>query len=723
VICLNPTLVCSLLFGAATALAGQQRPATPLEEIVITGDREDRSHSQTIQAGTFRGADELDTPLTVSVITGNVMHFQQDQDLGEVLRNSAGVTGLLVSPTVYTNAAIRGIPINGRTNVKLNGSLSIVNFIDLPLEDKARVEVLKGVSALYYGFATPSGIVNLVTHGVPVSPELSASISGNQYGQIQAAVDGGTTLGVLGVRGTVARGSIDSGIRHTRGNRALQSVVIELKPSDTVRLDLNVEHITKSVTEPTILQGPQKRALLLTELPHLPDPRDNPGSEDFVNRAHELNLLARMRWIVAAHWTLTAETGLSNAERDRRFSTLGEFDPVTGLGTMTAQAANGQLYRNAMVRGDVAGDIETGPISHQLVFGVSWQRSRQYFPSPRIIADATNSSGCVQLGLRPDCVQSAFDPIVLRDMNIDGNVSYDPSRDTKNVDTGLYAFDRLALDHSVKDRVQVILGIRKSVYRQFVAVDRGRWSNDFSADPVTVSAGAIFRPIPSASLYLSYIEGLESQPPAPNLTVNQGEILPPGKSKQTEFGAKVRPFGNLLLLNIAYFDIDRHLTYVNSANRFVEDGIGHYSGIEAGVEGEVARDFSVIGSTVFLDAREAVPGDRVINGKRVENSARWQWSVSGEYRFSKWLRGAGLNAGIFFTGRRPINPENSLFVPGYTTVDIGTLYGMKIAGVFVTARINVNNLFSRRYVAATGANLLSMGIPRTIRFSVTTKIL
>jgi outer membrane receptor protein involved in Fe transport len=39
----------------------------------------------------------------------------------------------------------------------------VINLVDLPLENKARVEVLKGVGALYYGFAPPSGIVNLVT--------------------------------------------------------------------------------------------------------------------------------------------------------------------------------------------------------------------------------------------------------------------------------------------------------------------------------------------------------------------------------------------------------------------------------------------------------------------------------------------------------------------------------------------------------------------------------
>ena len=42
-----------------------------------------------------------------------------------------------------------------------NGTLPLNNLIEMPLEDKERVEALKGSSALYYGFSAPSGIVPL----------------------------------------------------------------------------------------------------------------------------------------------------------------------------------------------------------------------------------------------------------------------------------------------------------------------------------------------------------------------------------------------------------------------------------------------------------------------------------------------------------------------------------------------------------------------------------
>ncbi|MES2327223.1 MAG: TonB-dependent receptor [Pseudomonadota bacterium] len=711
---------CIFVMGStAQASASHPHPtAAPIEEIVITGEKQDGSRSNIIQAGTFRGADQLDTPMTVSVVTDEVIRSQQDLSLSEVLRNSAGVTGLLVSPSVLSNVSMRGIPIDARTNFKLNGSLSAVNFIEQPLEDKARVEALKGVSALYYGFSTPSGIINMVIRGPPRMLELSGSISANNYGQVQVTADGGATSGIFGYRLTVAGGTIDSGIDHTRGDRGLQAATVSIQPSDSIKFDLNLEHIRRNVTEPTILQGPIIRSQLLTQLPRLPDPRENAGSSSFMNRASETNLVARMRWDFASDWTLTTEGGFSDARRDRRLSMLAQFEPVSGLGTLTVQAANGQLYRNSEIRADATGNLYTGAFMHKFVFGFARQQSRQYFAPPVIAAGFLNRAGCIQLGLGSSCRQSAFAPVALREVNFDGNAAYDPTRDTKNVDTGLYLFDRVSFGGASRERFQLILGARQSQYRQFVAVSRNQWTRTFTAHPATFSVAALYRPVPSATLYASYIDGIESEPPAPNLTLNQGQILPPGKSRQREAGVKIKPT-KTSLLSLAYFDIDRRLTYVNSSNRFVNDGTGHFRGIEAGVNGDITPSLSIIGSALLLDAREDVPGDPVINEKRVENSAHWQWSVFAEYKLSRWLNRGGVSAGLAFTGKRAINPENSLFVPGYATVDIGGYYGMKIARAPITVRVNAANLFSKRYVASTGSNLLAMGIPRSFRLTIT----
>ena len=102
----------------AQASSEAQKPAEPkekeglaLEEIVVTADR--NKLADLVQAGSFRGASELDTPLTIAVIPRRSRHAAGDQLL-DALRNTAGVSTSQITPTVYSNVAIRGIEV-GKT--------------------------------------------------------------------------------------------------------------------------------------------------------------------------------------------------------------------------------------------------------------------------------------------------------------------------------------------------------------------------------------------------------------------------------------------------------------------------------------------------------------------------------------------------------------------------------------------------------------------------------
>src|SRR6185437_11266042 len=158
---LGATAAIALLSASLPALARdpaaqqstQAVPATApvLEEVVVTGARNNQYGTDVVQAGSFRGANALDVPLTVSVIPSAVLQSQQAITLMDALRNTAGVSSTGVGPVAYDNVTIRGIPVDTRNNFRLDGALNILSSTEFPLEDKDRVEVLKGASALYYG--------------------------------------------------------------------------------------------------------------------------------------------------------------------------------------------------------------------------------------------------------------------------------------------------------------------------------------------------------------------------------------------------------------------------------------------------------------------------------------------------------------------------------------------------------------------------------------------
>lgn len=717
---LASAMVGSALLPSLAAAQEGERDGPILEEIVVTADRKG---TETVQVGSFRGAKIIDTPLTVSVISEELLQSQQAAGLLDALRNTPGVTNSQTNTTVYNNLAIRGIPVENRGNYRLNGSLPIVNLVDLPLENKVRVEALKGASALYYGFTPPSGIINLITKRPADDPVFYAALNANDHGQTQGHIDAGATFGIFGVRGNFVYGNVDSGIERTSGERSFISGAFQLKPTDTLTFNVDVEQINKRVTEPTIIQGPTRRADLLTVIPRAPKGSTNPGSEGFMNRAAETNVLARAAWHISPQWEAIVEGGISYAERDRRFSRLENFNPVTGTGTLNAGAADGQLYRNRNFRGEVAGTFETGPVVHELLIGASKNVRRQYSTATTTFAQAAGGANdirrqnCVALGLASDCVQNLYDPIPLRDLSFSGATPYNATRDTKIHDTGYYIFDRARFGGANQDLISVLIGARKSDYKETVANPAGGDTTTFSDKPFSISGGLVVKPMEWFSVYGTYIEGLESTPGAPASANNAGEILPASASKQYEGGIKIQPNSNLLF-TAAYFDISRANAYINAANDYVKDGKASYKGLELSATGNVTRDLSIYASALFLKAKQGATADPVLIGKDIENTAKTTWSVFGEYEFSQLLPGLALNAGVYHVGKRAINPENSAYLPAYTLLNVGGSYTAEIAGSEVTFRVTGENVTGKRYWAASGGNYLAWGAPPTVKFSV-----
>jgi iron complex outermembrane receptor protein len=217
--------------------------------------------------------------------------------------------------------------------------------------------------------------------------------------------------------------------------------------------------------------------------------------------------------------------------------------------------------------------------------------------------------------------------------------------------------------------------------------------------------------------------------------VNQGAQLPATESEQREAGIKIEPTRGLLL-QAAYFDIDRASTYVNGANVYVQDGRASYQGWELSLSGEVTRDLSLYASALFLDAIQESGAPTVITtnpttgavtvaptavGKLIENSAKETFSIAGEYRLDALLEGFSVTAGAYHTGRRAVNPLNQAFAPGYTLYDAGFAYDTAFGDTEMTFQLNAQNITNERYFASTGGFLLAQGGPRLIKFLIATK--
>ncbi|MFA6116837.1 MAG: TonB-dependent siderophore receptor [Sphingomonas sp.] len=730
---------------AAADTAPAQDKAQPasdgpqLEDIVVTADR---TGTEAVQVGSFRGAKQLDTPLTISVIPRAVLDTQQAISLLDALRNTAGVTTSQTSPTVYNNLAIRGIDVENRGNYRLNGTLPIINLTDMPLEDKERVEALKGASALYYGFTTPSGIINLTMKRPTAAPYFAANVFGNSHGAVGGHIDVGGTTGIFGYRLNAVYAQPDSGIDNTRGIRTVIAGAFDIKPTDTITIQLDGEHLFKRVNEPGIYRFILTPAITAGNLypaikiPALQDPSTNFGPDWASNRTEETNLLGKVIWKFSPAWEFVASAGMSQLQRARHFNTLDPNNPNTN-------AANGPLgeyplsisyqplakYNNENYRAEVTGTFSTGPFVHEILIGAS-QNTRANRSSASTAETCFYSSTGTLLGggfpttpvpagaTRQTCRQSITAPHAIPQLGEPLNTLNNPTQIT---DIGYFVFDRIKLG----DWLQVLGGVRKSNYSE-KRLDTG--VKTFKAKPTSLSGGVVVKPISSVSVYGTYIEGLESTPGAPLTSNNPNVQLGPSQSTQYEGGVKWEPKRGLLF-QAAYFNIQRDSAVVNGANFYVKDGRQTFKGVELSLTGNLTQDLSIYASALFLDAKytsgaptnlTSTPISPTLVGRRVENTPKTTWSVAGEYRLTPVLPGLAISAAAYYVGNRAINPTNQGFIDGYTLFDLGGSYTTEIDGHKLTFRINGENIGGKRYWASTAGLLLAQGAPSTIKFSIGT---
>lgn len=702
--------------AAATASAREPTAQPPggdtvtpvLEEVVVTGARNNQYGTDVVQAGSFRGANALDVPLTVSVIPSAVLQSQQAITLMDALRNTAGVSSTGVGPVAYDNVTIRGIPVDTRNNFRLDGALNILSSTEFPLEDKDRVEVLKGASALYYGFSSPAGIVNLTMKRPTPYFQVAEDTFADSNGGIGEHVDVGDTIGKVGYRVSAVYAHMDTGITYSTGRRYLLGVALDYKPLENVVFSNDFEVFGRRVVEPAIFKLPVTSSLAPVKLPSLSvlDPgRNIAGAPWAENDTKEINYLGKVAWNITGDWNLSAYYGLSHLVRIRNNP---QFTPTnlttalqTGAGSVSFSAQN-TLFENYNYASELSGTLHFGAVSDSVLFGASRKIEDLASPSPT----------------RSKVTQNFLDPIPIPNPDL---VFAPRPPATQIDDKGYYFFDRLSLDRYV----QILAGVRKSDYSDtgtLNAVTR----QPYHTKPWSYSGGLVVKPLRWVSVYATYIEGLESTASAPIADENATENFPPSTSRQYEAGVKLEPLAKLLI-QAAAFDIRRGAAYealnpLDGNLHYYTNGENSYRGAEFSLTGYVARDLALYATATVLSAHyEDTTAKPNIDGFWIEGTPDETWSVSGEYTVS-WLDPAlKVTAGAYHTGRQAIDATNNAFTPAYTTFDLGGSYDLKRPSYELIFRLNGENITDKRYWASTGSSVLAEGLPGLVKLSVTAK--
>lgn len=664
-----------------------------LQAVRITAARAQGFMPNTVEAGSFRGADVLDVPATVNVITREVLELQAAAGLYDALRNTAGVTRQQNGGDTWDQLVIRGIAVENRTNYRLNGALPVMNFGQVSMENKERVEVLKGATALYYGFTSPAGVVNFVTKRAGRVPVDTVGLTLDDNGSAVATLDVARRFGPdgdVGVRINAAGGTLGSHLDGVgNGNRGFASGAFDWRVNARLRLRADLDYDKRRVTEQAGINLPPVVGGVIT-LPRPVDPRRLVGPDWTRFETHSRNALLRADVALSDAWALTLEAGHAQTKRDRalpifRFNNAAAV--ATGAGRITGNLQHADVD-SGMLRAELAGQLRTGVLTHEVTFGASSTDKRQ---APVYQSNYTINA------------QNLYDPLPVTNFTVGATPSTPTTAALDSRDEGVYLVDRITLG-----KWQVIGGVRRVDYRSTQGNDR------YDVSETTPLAAVIYRVRDDVSVYASVSEGLEEGEAAPAGSANEGTRMAPGVSKQKEVGARWRlPAG--VLAQMALFDIERPGYYTNSTNVFTADGQQRYRGVELSVQGRVLRNLSWQASGQVLD-----PEFRDINaaydGKLPENAARRTASS-----FVAWdpdaVPGLTLTAGAYYTGRRPVNDLNQAWLGGSTLLTVGARYAGRLAGKDTTWQLNVDNATDKQYWAGAGTRL-SAGLPRLVKVSM-----
>lgn len=696
----------ALLAALTLPAAGQQNePTLPAVTVTATPPA---SAGGSASVGGFAELPVMQTPASISVYGQQQLQERGIRQTTDLTRLEAGLNESYNAIGYAEQFSIRGFTLDNMASYRKDG-LIISSDASIPLENKERIEVLKGLSGLQAGASTPGGLLNYVSKRPTTGAVRSATISADEHGGLYGAVDlgGRSDDRRFGYRINAAAEKLRSYVQGADGERQFVSGAFDwrLTPRSLLQLDLDYQHKSQ-VTVPgfQLLGG--------TDLPRGISARtmlnDQPWSRP--TETDSSNIGVRYEYQLNTDWNASFAFNRHGLRRDD-FAAF-PFGCLDG-GIFNGFCANGDYdvydYQSEdeskqilNSRVQLQGSFTAAGMRHALTAGVEAVRRRDRF------GDCVyGASDC--LGFARNGVSNLYSP---RDVPASSISTSNVMLRRQGNERSLYVQDIVAL----ADAWKLHAGLRHTrLERRQRYPERGqdeRYEKDFMLPNVAL----VFSPRETLSVYASYAQGLEHGTIAPLFSSNQDTMLDPAKSRQIEFGARAQLSAGWSV-SAALFRIEKPLDFLDASSTWVRRGEARHDGLEVAAQGKPAHDLTVGLSMTALRSRQQGTGESALDGKRVTNVPDFRSVAYAEYAVAR-LPGLKLNGSWEYTSSKSFTPDNSVDVPDYHLLNLGAAYATRVGGAPATLRLHVDNVFDKFYwreASQTLGGYLFPGAPRTIR--------
>lgn len=643
----------------------------------------------------------IETPVAVTVLSRAVMDDQLARAITGLIGNDASVGENYAPLGYYESFSIRGFTLDNASGYKRNG-LTVANESSMPLENKERVEIVKGIAGLESGLAAPGGVVNYVTKRPTESPERSVELELSGRGTRYAHLDLGDRFGDgkrFGYRFNAAHEAFHPYVKEAVGHRDFLSLALDWRPSENTLAAIDSDWQKKSQ-----LSVPAYQPLGGNALPSGVRPEkmlnNQPWSEPVSISA--LNVGGNFQYRPAENRQLEARFN-----HNRLVSNDNAAFPYgcsSGPAYLNVFCGNGDYdlydYRSTgevrtATHGQVvlSGERDLGPLKHEALAGLSYFKrtvdlgqevydfvgtDNIYNPSPLVFAPSANATGAVH-------------------------------RVQNYVEAALFAQDAISVTRSWK----LHAGLRWSaISDDHFSKQTGGLVSRYNRSLLLPQFAVTAMPREGLMAYASYGEGLELGGTAGVTAANAGQIQNPKRGKQVELGVK-RDFSGLFSLNAALFRISKPYEFTDANNVFVQRGAVKHAGIELSAVGRATDRLRVIGSASLIRARQ--------DDAKVPVNVPWLRSQAALDYGLPWVSGAAINGTWAYVSRKYARRDNTLSVPAYRRYDLGARYEMRAGPRAVIWRLRVENALDTVYWKdvgeAFGDGYLHLGAPRTFSLS------
>ncbi len=659
--------------------------------IVVTGEKPNTVAS----SGTKSATSIVETPQSISVISAADIAGLGLQNLNQALRFVAGVTPETrgASAEVYDQFKLRGfdapVYLDG---LRQFGSATGYAVPQVDVSRLDRVEIIKGPASVLYGQSSPGGLVAEVSK-LPLDRASYGAVSGT-YGsydlyRVDADIGGRAGDGVLWRIYGSANGADDQQTQG-QGKRERQTVSAAVTAG------------AGSSTSFTLLGAYSHDPFNgnYGVFPTLGTLIDNPAGKistkfyggepgDFFRR-EQAALTYIFNHDFGSGWALRS-SGRYQYVKSRMglvYTSGPALDPTAAAPTVYSRSSYStrEQLNNWTFDNQLTGKLVTGPLTHQLLFGVDRQVAHS--------AGLSAFGGATPIDVFNPVYGTMPTPQTPFEVPASFGIN---SANVRQRQQGVYAQDQIAVGG-----LRVTLSGRQDWARQ--ARD-GQVQKD---DKFTWRAGALYLLPFGLAPYASYSTSFEPQ----NAELGDGGLAQPSLGKQVEVGAKYQPAGTPILVTAAWFRIEQTNVVVSYPD-FTADQIGKVRSQGIEVEASAPLPYGFNAKLAYSRQRVKKVEDVVAANIGLPLATVGRGGISANL---EWAPTEGPASGFAIGGAvRHVDKTYADFysdrvaryTPAYTVFDALLRYDLgKLSPRLANVDLGVNatNLFDKKYLTSCFAN-------------------